>query len=40
LGEMEEAGLIMTDGGRLKLTARGRMASNEVFERLLVGAVV
>ena len=40
IAEMAEAGLVICDGARLRLTARGRMASNEVFERLLVGAVV
>jgi oxygen-independent coproporphyrinogen-3 oxidase len=40
IGEMAEAGLVECAGDRLRLTARGRMASNEVFERLLVGAVV
>ena len=38
--EMAEAGLVLVEGGRLRLTARGRMASNEVFGRLLVGAEV
>src|ERR1039458_3969954 len=36
LGDVEEAGLVIVEGGRVKLTARGRMASNEVFSRLLV----
>jgi oxygen-independent coproporphyrinogen-3 oxidase len=40
LGEVEEAGLVVSEGGRVKLTARGRMASNEVFGRLLVGVAV
>ena len=31
-----EAGLMKRDGDRARLTARGRMASNEVFSRLLV----
>jgi oxygen-independent coproporphyrinogen-3 oxidase len=35
--ECEEAGLLEVGGGRVRLTARGRMVSNEVFERLLVG---
>jgi oxygen-independent coproporphyrinogen III oxidase len=39
LGDVEEAGLVVVEGGRVRLTARGRMASNEVFSRLLVGAV-
>jgi oxygen-independent coproporphyrinogen-3 oxidase len=40
LGDVEEAGLVEREGSRVRLTARGRMASNEVFSRLLVGAVV
>jgi oxygen-independent coproporphyrinogen-3 oxidase len=40
MGDVEEAGLVVRGGGRVRLTARGRMASNEVFSRLLVGAVV
>jgi oxygen-independent coproporphyrinogen-3 oxidase len=40
LGDVEEAGLVIVEGGRVKLTVRGRMASNEVFGRLLVGAAV
>ena len=39
LGDIEEAGLVVREGGRVRLTARGRMASNEVFGRLLVEAV-
>jgi oxygen-independent coproporphyrinogen III oxidase len=38
--EVEEAELIEREGLRLRLTARGRMVSNEVFSRLLVGAVI
>jgi oxygen-independent coproporphyrinogen-3 oxidase len=38
--EMSEAGLVVVEGGRLRLTERGRIASNEVFGRLLVGAGV
>ena len=38
--DAEEAGLAERDGSWLRLTARGRMASNEVFSRLLVGAAV
>jgi oxygen-independent coproporphyrinogen-3 oxidase len=39
IAQMEAAGLVLLEGARLRLTARGRMASNEVFGRLLVGAV-
>ena len=39
LGDVEEAGLVEREGGRLRLTGRGRMVSNEVFSRLLVAAV-
>ncbi|MDR3746217.1 MAG: radical SAM family heme chaperone HemW [Acidobacteriaceae bacterium] len=35
LPEIEEAGLLLREGDLLRLTARGRMASNEVFSRLL-----
>jgi oxygen-independent coproporphyrinogen-3 oxidase len=35
--ELVEAGLVVLEGDRLRLTGAGRMASNEVFERLLVG---
>jgi oxygen-independent coproporphyrinogen-3 oxidase len=40
MDEAQEAGLVERDGDWLRLTSRGRMASNEVFERLLVEAVV
>jgi oxygen-independent coproporphyrinogen-3 oxidase len=40
LGDVEEAGLVERDRSWVRLTARGRMASNEVFSRLLVGAAV
>jgi oxygen-independent coproporphyrinogen-3 oxidase len=40
VAEMVEAGLVVIEVGRLWLTSRGRMASNEVFGRLLVGAGV
>ena len=33
---VQEAGLVVVEGARVKLTAEGRMASNEVFGRLLV----
>jgi oxygen-independent coproporphyrinogen-3 oxidase len=35
LRDSEAAGLVVVDADRLRLTARGRMVSNEVFERLL-----
>ena len=38
LGEMVEAGLVAASEDRIRLTEAGRMASNEVFGRLLVGA--
>jgi oxygen-independent coproporphyrinogen-3 oxidase len=38
--DAEAAGLVAVEDGRVRLTARGRMASNEVFSRLLVGAAV
>jgi oxygen-independent coproporphyrinogen-3 oxidase len=37
LQDVEEAGLVARVFGRVSLTANGRMASNEVFSRLLVG---
>jgi len=37
LDEVEEAGLLLCQGSHIHLTARGRLASNEVFSRLLVG---
>jgi oxygen-independent coproporphyrinogen-3 oxidase len=40
LSDVEEAGLVEHEGSWLRLTARGRMVSNEVFSRLLVDAVV
>ncbi len=40
ISDVEEAGLIERTGSRVRLTARGRMASNEVFSRLLVTAAV
>lgn len=36
LDDVEEAGLVVREGSQLRLTASGRMASNEVFSRLLV----
>jgi oxygen-independent coproporphyrinogen III oxidase len=38
--EAREAGLLGVEGERVRLTAKGRMASNEVFSRLLVPEVV
>jgi oxygen-independent coproporphyrinogen-3 oxidase len=35
LREMSEAGLLVRENGRLRLTARGRLLANEVFVRLL-----
>jgi oxygen-independent coproporphyrinogen-3 oxidase len=35
LSELEEAGLLACEGGRVRLTSRGRLLSNEVFERFL-----
>jgi oxygen-independent coproporphyrinogen III oxidase len=40
LGDVVEAGLVSLERGRVRLTDGGRMVSNEVFSRLLVGAVV
>jgi len=40
LSEVEQAGLVEHGGSRVRLTARGRMVSNEVFNRLLVETVV
>jgi oxygen-independent coproporphyrinogen-3 oxidase len=40
VAEVSEAGLLAVSDGRLRLTTRGRMASNEVFSRLLVSAAV
>jgi oxygen-independent coproporphyrinogen-3 oxidase len=37
--EMAQAGMVVFDGQRVMLTARGRMASNEVFGRLLLSNV-
>jgi oxygen-independent coproporphyrinogen-3 oxidase len=39
LAEAREAGLLSAKDERVWLTAKGRMASNEVFSRLLVPAV-
>lgn len=40
LMEVVEAGLVEREGDRVRLTMRGRMASNEVFGRLLIGTAV
>ena len=40
LSDVEEAGLVEREGSWVRLTARGRMVSNEVFSRLLVDATV
>ena len=39
LDDVEEAGLVEREGNRVRLTARGRIVSNEVFSRLLVATV-
>jgi coproporphyrinogen III oxidase-like Fe-S oxidoreductase len=39
LAEVEAAGLLVRDGDRVRLTDAGRMASNEVFGRLLLVSV-
>ena len=38
LQEVHDAGLLEIDAGRIRLTPRGRMVSNEVFSRVLVSA--
>ncbi len=38
LSDVEEAGLVEREGSWLRLTARGRMVSDEVFSRVLVGS--
>jgi len=35
IGEMRQAGLLEVDGERVRLTARGRLLGNEVFQRFL-----
>ncbi len=37
LSELTEFGLLKRSGGRIRLTPRGRLLSNEVFVRLLPG---
>jgi oxygen-independent coproporphyrinogen-3 oxidase len=37
--EVEQAGMVETNGEHVRLTVRGRMASNEVFSRLLIPTV-
>ena len=39
LSELDEAGLVASEGDRVRLTPRGRLLSNEVFERFLGCAV-
>jgi oxygen-independent coproporphyrinogen-3 oxidase len=39
LHEIRDAGLVTIEDDHIRLTARGRMASNEVFSRLLVPAI-
>lgn len=39
LDDVVEAGLVVRDGTWVRLSERGRMVSNEVFERLLVVGV-
>ena len=38
MGEVRDAGLLELNSERMRLTARGRMVSNEVFSRLLVAS--
>jgi oxygen-independent coproporphyrinogen III oxidase len=38
--DVVEAGLVSLEDGRVRLTDAGRMVSNEVFSRLLIGAAV
>jgi oxygen-independent coproporphyrinogen-3 oxidase len=40
LRDVQDAGLLETDAGRIRLTPRGRMVSNEVFSRVLVSTAV
>lgn len=40
LAEVADAGLVEVEGDCVRLTARGRMVSNEVFNRLLIEAAV
>ena len=41
IGELEDEGLVtFLDGDRVALTARGRLLSNEVFERFLAEPAV
>jgi oxygen-independent coproporphyrinogen-3 oxidase len=35
IGELAAEGLVTCDGGRVALTMRGRLLSNEVFQRFL-----
>ncbi len=36
LSELDEAGLVAREGDRVRLTSRGRLLSNEVFERFIL----
>jgi len=38
LWEVRDAGLLEWEADWIRLTARGRLVSNEVFSRLLIGA--
>jgi oxygen-independent coproporphyrinogen-3 oxidase len=40
VGEMRQAGLLEVDGERVRLTARGRLLGNEVFQRFLPESTV
>jgi len=40
IGEMGQAGLLEVDGERVRLTARGRLLGNEVFQRFLPESTV
>ena len=40
VGEMRQAGLLEVDGARVRLTARGRLLGNEVFQRFLPESTV
>jgi oxygen-independent coproporphyrinogen-3 oxidase len=40
IGEMEKVGFLEVDGERVRLTARGRLLGNEVFQRFLPESTV